>query len=153
MNDTVTVTVESEDDDVPESGYIASVVRQACLMSGRGQAQVNVQIVDETAMASLNQHYRGNNASTNVLSFDSDLPKWVDSDLIGDIVLCPAVIRREAQAYGKPLESRWAHMLVHGSLHLLGMSHEDNKRQAEMEAMEQKIMRELGYDNPYLMTA
>jgi len=153
MNDTVTVTVESEDDDVPESSYIESIVRQTCLMSGRSRAQVNVQIVDETTMASLNQRYIGKNTSTNVLSFDSDLPEWVESDLIGDIVLCPAVIRREAQAYSKPLESRWAHMLVHGSLHLLGMSHDDNKQQAEMEAMEEKVMRELGYDNPYLMTA
>lgn len=153
MSGPVTVTIESEDDDIPEPEFIAGVVEQACSSCGRNGAGVNVQVVDEPTMASLNLHYRGQDSPTNVLSFSSDLPDWIDCPLIGDIVLCPSVIRREACAYQKSTRSRWVHMLVHGSLHLLGMGHENNRERAEMEAMELKIMNRLGYQDPYLMAA
>ena len=149
MTDSITVTVESEDEDVPESRFIKSIVDHALNSLGRDDAQVNVQIVDAKTIKSLNSQYRDKDAPTNVLSFGSDLPEWVGSNLIGDIVLCPAIIQKEATQFNKSLNSRWAHMLVHGTLHLLGMTHDEEQKQNEMETMEQKIMHELGYDDPY----
>ena len=149
MNDNITVTIESDDEDVPEPSFIKSVVRQSCEQMGSGQAEINVQIVNDQAIRSLNKQYRHKDKTTNVLSFPCDLPDWVDSQLIGDIVLCPSVIRIEADQFHKSLQSRWAHMLVHGTLHLLGMSHDEETEQNKMEKMELKIMTSLGFDDPY----
>ena len=149
MNDNITVTIESEDDDVPEPEYIASVVRRVLCSMDCANAEINIQVVDDQTIRSLNQKYRNQDKSTNVLSFESRLPGWVQSEFLGDIVLCPAVIREEASRYRKSSQSRWAHMLVHGTLHLLGMSHDDQDQQTKMELTELKIMAELGFDDPY----
>ncbi len=149
MSDNITVTIESEEDDVPESSFMRSVVDHACRALGQNTVEVNVQIVDAQTIQSLNKQYRDKDKCTNVLSFPSDLPEWVNSNFIGDIVLCPFVIQKEAQEFGKSVKSQWAHMLIHGTLHLLGMSHDEEQQQIEMETMEQKIMNELGYEDPY----
>ena len=149
MSDNITVTIESEDEDVPESGFIHLVVDQASRAVGHVDAEINVQIVNAQTIQILNKKYRGKDEPTNVLSFPGDLPDWVNSNFIGDIVLCPFIIRREAEEFGKSVESRWAHMLVHGTLHLLGMTHDDKQQQTEMEITEQQIMNELGYEDPY----
>ena len=149
MIDNITVTIESEDEDVPEPEFITSIVQRVLKTMGSVEAQINVQVVDDETIRSLNQQYRSQDKSTNVLSFETDIPQWVESNFIGDIVLCPAVIRNEAQKYHKTSQSRWAHMLIHGTLHLLGMSHEDEDQQTKMEFTELKIMTELGFDNPY----
>ena len=150
MNDNVTVTIESEDDDIPEPSFITAVVKHACEQMDAPEAEINVQVVDDETIRELNKKYRNQDKSTNVLSFSYELPEWVKSNLKGDVVLCPGVIRCEAQRYQKSIKSRWAHMLVHGTLHLLGMTHENQFDQNKMEKRELEIMTTLGFDDPYL---
>lgn len=149
INNNVTVTVESDDGDVPEPDCIASIVQQVLDSMGCANAEINIHVVDDRAIRSLNRKYRNQDKSTNVLSFAAQLPEWVQSNFLGDIVLCPTVIREEAAKYRKSKESRWAHMLIHGTLHLLGQSHDNEHQQTEMETAELKIMAELGFDDPY----
>ena len=153
MNDTITVTIDSEDDDVPEPEYMIGVVRRVLRSMDCADGEINIQVVDAETIRSLNKKYRNQDRSTNVLSFETGLPEWINSEFLGDIVLCPAIIRVEASRYRKSNRSRWAHMLVHGTLHLLGMSHDDQDQQSKMELTELKIMAELGFDDPYLVTA
>lgn len=153
MSDNITVTIESEDEDVPEPEFIASVVQRVLDLMDSANAEINIQLVDDETIRSLNQKYRNQDKSTNVLSFETRAPGWVESDFLGDIVLCPAVIKREALKYSKSGQSRWAHMLIHGTLHLLGMSHDDEDKQKKMELAELRIMAELGFDDPYQVPA
>jgi len=113
------------------------------------EAEVSLRLVGETEMRELNERYRDRRSSTNVLSFPADLPQGVDHPLLGDIVVCPAVVQREALARGGSGERHWAHVLVHGSLHLLGYDHVERDRARTMEALETRIMRKLGYPCPY----
>ncbi len=121
----------------------------AALDGRRSEAEVSVCLVDEDEMAHLNSRYRGKDASTNVLSFPAELPPGVEHPLLGDIVLCPAVIEREAREQHKTLQAHWSHMLVHGCLHLLGYDHVDSREAEEMEALETDILALLGYPCPY----
>jgi probable rRNA maturation factor len=103
----------------------------------------------------LNRHYRGKDYATNVLSFpgelppDVKLPKGVTMPLMGDIVLCAPVVSREAQEQAKALNAHYAHLTVHGVLHLLGMDHDDEREAECMEQLEREILAELGIEDPY----
>ena len=133
---------------VPEEEDIRSWIA-AALQNQRDEAEVSIRLVGEAEMTALNHNYRGKESSTNVLSFPSDLPADVDSSLLGDIVVCAAVVEREAQEQNKSLQAHWSHMLVHGSLHLLGYDHIEDKQAEQMETMETTIMKSLGYPCPY----
>ncbi len=114
-------------------------------------AEVTIRIVDKDEITTLNSTYRHKNKPTNVLSFPFDMPSEIDIDIpiLGDIVICAAVIIEEAEEQNKPVNAHWAHMTVHGILHLLGFDHEDNHDAEIMEAEEITILSELGFDNPY----
>lgn len=99
---------------------------------------------------SLNLTYRGKDKPTNVLSFPFEVPPGMEMSLLGDLVICRQVVEKEAQEQGKPLEAHWAHMVVHGSLHLLGYDHIEDDEAEEMEALETEIMLALGYEDPYI---
>lgn len=111
--------------------------------------EVSLRLNDRVEMAELNQTYRGKSGATNVLSFPTDLPAGVDSGLLGDIVICAPVVAEEAAQQQKPLESHWAHMTVHGVLHLLGFDHIEDQDAELMEALETRILAGLGYSDPY----
>ncbi|MBK4714653.1 MULTISPECIES: rRNA maturation RNase YbeY [Tenebrionibacter/Tenebrionicola group] len=113
-------------------------------------AEVTVRLVDEAESHSLNLTYRGKDKPTNVLSFPFDAPPGIDLPLLGDLVICRQVVEREAQEQEKPLEAHWAHMVVHGSLHLLGYDHIEDREAEEMEKLETEIMLALGYADPYI---
>jgi len=98
----------------------------------------------------LNHTWRGKDRPTNVLSFPMQTPAEVDLNVIGDLALCAAVIKSEARQQHKPLQAHWAHMVVHGMLHLQGYDHTDEQQAEEMEALEISILDQLGFDNPYL---
>jgi probable rRNA maturation factor len=100
-------------------------------------------------MAQLNQHYRGKPGPTNVLSFPADLPESLQLPLLGDIVICAPVVAREAVEQGKPAAAHWAHMAVHGALHLLGYDHICETEATEMEDLETAILATLGFPCPY----
>lgn len=111
---------------------------------------MTVRVVDELEMQALNQSYRDQNKTTNVLSFPADWPAEAGESYLGDIALCAQVINREAQEQAKPELAHWAHMLVHGVLHLLGFNHQNESDATKMEARERAILQQLGYPDPYL---
>ena len=114
------------------------------------EVEMTVRIVDEAESHELNLNYRGKDRPTNVLSFPFECPDEVELPLLGDLVICRQVVEREAQEQEKPLMAHWAHMVVHGSLHLLGYDHIEDDEAEEMESLETQIMIGLGFADPYL---
>ena len=114
------------------------------------EVEMTERIVDEAESHELNLNYRGKDRPTNVLSFPFECPDEVELPLLGDLVICRQVVEREAQEQEKPLMAHWAHMVVHGSLHLLGYDHIEDDEAEEMESLETQIMTELGFADPYL---
>jgi len=106
---------------------------------------VNVRIVDETESAELNAQWRNKQGPTNVLSFPADVPGF-----LGDVVLCAPVVLDEAAAQDKSVEDHWAHLTIHGVLHLLGFDHQTSDEADKMEMREVAILQELGINNPYM---
>lgn len=119
---------------------------------GHAGAELSVRVVDATEMQQLNKAYRGKDKATNVLSFPvgdiAGLPGDAAAPL-GDLVICASVVRAEAESQGKRLADHWAHMIVHGTLHLLGFDHEEDDQAADMEGREIEILRTHGVANPY----
>ena len=111
--------------------------------------EVNIRIVDHDEMTGLNHSYRNQQKSTNVLSFPFEPIEGIEMDLLGDIAICAAVVSDEALQQGKSLEAHWAHMVIHGILHLCGYDHIAEKDAIEMETLEVNIMSALGYPDPY----
>ncbi|VTX57690.1 rRNA maturation RNase YbeY [Haemophilus haemolyticus] len=114
------------------------------------EVEMTVRIVDEAESHELNLTYRGKDRPTNVLSFPFECPDEVELPLLGDLVICRQIVEREAAEQEKPLMAHWAHMVVHGSLHLLGYDHIEDEEAEEMESLETQIMQGLGFDDPYL---
>lgn len=114
------------------------------------EVEMTVRIVDEAESHALNLNYRGKDRPTNVLSFPFECPDEVELPLLGDLVICRQVVEREAQEQEKTLMAHWAHMVVHGSLHLLGYDHIEDDEAEEMESLETQIMTGLGFADPYL---
>ncbi|RBF90322.1 rRNA maturation RNase YbeY, partial [Xanthomonas oryzae pv. oryzae] len=126
----------------------------AAALKGRiREADLAVRVVDEKEGCSLNHHYRGKDYATNVLSFPAELPeglpKGIKMPLLGDLVICAPVVAREAAEQGKSLAAHYAHLTVHGTLHLLGWDHDDDKEADAMEQLEREILADLGIDDPY----
>ena len=120
------------------------------VLNGRSDnATMSIRIADEDEITELNHTYRDKNTPTNVLSFPMEIPEEVGVNLLGDVVICAPVVAKEAAAQSKTLESHWAHMVIHGTLHLLNYDHINDDDAQVMEAIEMEIMKSLGYDNPY----
>jgi probable rRNA maturation factor len=136
---------------VPSARSIRGWVR-AALATRAGPAEVCVRIVDEVEMRALNARYRRKDYATNVLSFPAELPAGVEHALLGDIVVCAPLVSCEAAAQDKRPRAHWAHLLVHGTLHLLGHDHQRAREAARMEGLETAVLRELGFPDPYLTT-
>lgn len=135
-------------DNLPTDAQFQQWFEQA-VQSFREQAEVTIRLVDEDESQSLNRDYRGKDKPTNVLSFPFDAPPGIELDLLGDLVICRQVVEKEAKEQNKDLFAHWAHMVVHGSLHLLGYDHINDEEAEEMESLEISIMNALGFDNPY----
>ncbi len=112
-------------------------------------AEVVIRIVDEQESANLNQQFRKCTGPTNVLSFPYSLPEIVGLNLLGDLIFCAPVIEKEAKEQHKQLFDHWAHMVVHGILHLLGHNHTNDTEAVEMETLEFEILNQLKISNPY----
>ncbi len=121
----------------------------AAILPFQEEAEVTVRLVDEAESQELNHTYRGKDKPTNVLSFPFECPPGIELPLLGDLVICRQVVESEATEQGKPLMAHWAHMVVHGSLHLLGYDHIEDDEAEEMEALEIEFLAALGYANPY----
>tara|TARA_R110002050_G_scaffold269917_2_gene412500 strand:- start:33731 stop:34195 length:465 start_codon:yes stop_codon:yes gene_type:complete len=112
--------------------------------------ELSIRLVDVAESAELNMTYRAKSGPTNVLSFPFDSPIAMDPILLGDLVICVPVVEKEAVEQIKQLEHHWAHLVVHGCLHLLGYDHIEDDEAEEMEAFEIEILQTLAIDNPYL---
>lgn len=134
--------------DVPDRNAFTRWVR-AALETG-AKVELTVRIVDEDEMTALNRDYRGRNRPTNVLTFPFDDPPGVHTNILGDIVVCAPVVAGEAVAQQKSTEAHWAHMVVHGVLHLRGFDHENDRDATVMEATEIRVLERLGFSSPYL---
>jgi probable rRNA maturation factor len=130
---------------------------QAALADRRAVAELVIRIVDEAEITELNSDYRGKDKPTNVLSFPCEAPPELPAELaaeligdqIGDLVICAPVVQGEALEQGKSVEAHWAHMVVHGVLHLLGYDHVKDADALVMENLERDIMQGLGFPDPY----
>ncbi len=121
----------------------------AALQRRQGEHEITIRIVDESESQAMNKKYRCRDRPTNVLSFPADLPPGVDHPLLGDLVICAPLLEREATAQGKESQAHWAHLVIHGVLHLLGHDHQQPDEADEMEALETAILASIGYPNPY----
>ncbi|HVT34911.1 MAG TPA: rRNA maturation RNase YbeY [Nevskiaceae bacterium] len=132
---------------VPPAGVPAGSSLRAWAQAalGRARGELTIRIVDAGESHALNKQYRGKDKPTNVLSFQGDRA----AQTLGDLVICAPVVAREAREQGKSPRAHWAHMVVHGCLHLIGYDHERDRDAEKMEALEKKILRKLGYPDPY----
>ena len=135
-----------------------SVFRQWCELALRDRtadSELTIRIVDEAEGRDLNRDYRGKDYATNVLSFPADPPEGPDGEplldipLLGDLVICAQVVEREAAEQGKSPQAHWAHLVIHGCLHLLGYDHLEDAEAEEMEGLERQLLAELGHPDPY----
>jgi probable rRNA maturation factor len=149
----VTVTVDLQiayDGQVPDRTLFQQWVEAAFKEDVTEDCELSIRLVEVTESAELNQTYRAKSGPTNVLSFPFDAPIPMEPILLGDLVICVPIVEREAQEQVKQLEHHWAHLVVHGCLHLLGYDHIENDQAEGMEAFEIEILQTLAIDNPYL---
>jgi probable rRNA maturation factor len=138
---------------LPRAGLPAPVSFKkwaAAAVAGRIlRGDLAIRVVDTKEACSLNRHYRGKDYATNVLSFPADLPPEMQVPLLGDLVICAPVVAKEAAEQGKSLAAHYAHLTIHGVLHLLGLDHEDEREAEAMERIERELLADLGYADPY----
>ena len=133
---------------VPAAGIPAAAsLRRWAQSALKKKGELTIRIVDEAESEALNSRYRDKHKPTNVLSF-----AYGEDGMLGDLVICAPVVVREASEQRKKPRAHWAHMVVHGCLHLQGHDHENQKEAEAMEALEVRIMEQLGFSNPYLET-
>jgi len=143
---------------VPRTGIPAAISFRkwvaAALANRIREADLAIRIVGTKEGRALNRHYRGKDYATNVLSFPAELPEGLPKDvkmpLLGDLVLCAPVVAREAKEQKKPLAAHYAHLTVHGVLHLLGWDHDDEREAECMEQLEREILATMGIADPYV---
>lgn len=120
-------------------------------LPNQGEFEMTIRLVDEAESHELNHEYRGKDKPTNVLSFPFEVPEGIDLPLLGDLVICRQVVEQEAEQQQKPLLHHWAHMVVHGVLHLRGYDHIKDDEAEEMEALETQILASLSIPDPYFV--
>ncbi|MGH8355450.1 MAG: rRNA maturation RNase YbeY [Pseudomonas sp.] len=123
---------------------------ELALRQRSADSELTIRLVDEPEGRELNRTYRHKDYATNVLSFPAEVPDGLlDIPLLGDLVICVPVLAREAAEQGKALDAHWAHLVIHGCLHLLGYDHIEEAEAVEMETLEQELLAELGHPDPY----
>lgn len=126
-------------------------LRQWAQLAWQGDepTEVTIRIVDESEMQALNLQYRGTDKPTNVLSFPFEAPAGINIPLAGDLVICAPVVAQEAREQYKDTHAHWAHMVIHGMLHLQSYDHIDDNEAEEMEGLEIRLLAQIGIANPY----
>lgn len=123
---------------------------ELALRQRTADSELTIRLVDEAEGRELNHTWRHKDYATNVLSFPAEVPDGIlDIPLLGDLVICVPVVEREAREQGKSLDAHWAHLVIHGCLHLLGYDHLEDEEAEEMEALERQLLAELGHPDPY----
>ena len=150
----VAVNCSLWDDAVPDAAALARTAAEAAWRAARagtgGQAtEASIVLADDAFVQTLNRDYRDRDKPTNVLSFPVDDPPGITTGILGDILVCPAVLRREVAGSETPLAAHWAHMVVHGVLHLCGYDHQSECDAGVMEGLESDVLQGFGFTNPY----
>jgi len=139
----------ASDGAIPTEAQLRSWCELA-LRQRSGDSELTIRLVDEAEGRELNRTWRQKDYATNVLSFPADVPEGLlDIPLLGDLVICVPVVEREALEQAKALQAHWAHLVIHGCLHLLGYDHIDDDEAEEMESLERQLLAELGHPDPY----
>ena len=147
----VVLEVQYASDTVPLPGRDDFECWVNAALEGAGQpVELVIRVVDEAEARELNQRYRDKDRPTNVLSFPFEAPPEVESCHLGDLVICAPVVAREAKQQGKALNDHWAHLVIHGILHLRGFDHQTEEEAQQMESLEKMILRGLDIEDPYL---
>lgn len=144
----ITIQYAVSHPDIPARPLLRQWVK-AALEGQRQQARLTIRVVDEQEGTELNEQWRHKSGPTNVLSFPCEGLEMIAPDLLGDIVICSPVVEREAAAQGKTPLAHWAHLVIHGTLHLLGYDHIQEAQARQMEGLETAILHRLGYPDPY----
>lgn len=134
-------------EDIPDDSCFQRWAEAA--LHDRGHAILTIRVVDCAESAALNLRFRSRQGPTNVLSFAAEVPAEVDLPLLGDIVICAPLVAEEAAAQGKNPQAHWAHLVIHGVLHLLGFDHGSEAQARQMESREIALLVSLGYSDPY----
>ena len=132
---------------VPSDQQFARWVSAA--LRKHGDAELLIRLVDRRESRQLNARYRHRNKATNVLSFTAELPEELGLALLGDIIICAPIVAEEARDQHKTAEAHWAHLTVHGILHLLGHDHQAEEEASEMESLETGVLQSLGFPDPF----
>ncbi|SEG61330.1 rRNA maturation RNase YbeY [Marinobacterium lutimaris] len=148
MNYSVDLQIDVDNADLPSAESIERWVTTA-LEGRRDRGEICIRIVTPEESQTLNREYRGKDKPTNVLSFPFEVPPGIPMDLLGDLAICAEVVAEEAVEQEKSLEDHWAHMVIHGTLHLLGFDHINDDEAEEMEALERDLLARLGISDPY----
>lgn len=146
--------VQREVSALPNDDELFTWVNETLDSESFADAELTIRFVSEAEIAELNKQYRNKSGSTNILSFPFEVPAELDGEvelnLLGDLIICSDVVKKEAEQQNKSERAHWAHMLVHGTLHILGYDHLTDADADVMEAKEIKILSKLGYTDPYL---
>lgn len=158
MSPQIEIQLADDADEPPEPAALTAWARAALAAAGHADAMVTIRVVGEEEGRAFNRDYRGRDHPTNVLSFPfAEVPPEALAELgapyLGDVAICAPVVRREADEQGKPAEAHWAHMVVHGVLHLAGHDHHEEAGAEVMEARERAILADLGFADPYAAEA
>lgn len=145
----ITLDVQREVDALPKDEDLLKWLNETLAFEEKDDIELTIRFVDEKESAELNKQYRNKKGSTNILSFPFEMPAEIELNLLGDLVICSDVVKREAVEQKKQELAHWAHMVVHGTLHLLGYDHLTDAEADVMEDKEIKILSQLGYTDPY----
>lgn len=145
----VDLDVQREVDALPKDEDLLEWLKAILTFENHAATELTIRFVTEQEIADLNKQYRNKEGSTNILSFRFEIPDEVELNLLGDLVICADVVKKEAKQQHKEEISHWAHMVVHGTLHLLGYDHLTDEQANVMETKEIKILSQLGYTDPY----
>ena len=141
--------VQREVAGLPKDGELLKWLSETLSFENHSDTEITIRFVSENESAELNQQYRHKKGSTNILSFPFESPAEIELELLGDLVICSDVVKQQAKEQNKEELTHWAHMVVHGTLHLLGYDHLTEAEANIMEEKEIKILSQLGYTDPY----
>lgn len=147
----IQLDIQREVDALPKDKDLLKWLSETLTFENYGDAEITIRFVNEKESAELNEEYRHTTGSTNVLSFPFDTPPELagELNLLGDLIICTDVVKRQSEEQKKDELAHWAHMVVHGTLHLLGYDHLNEEEADVMETKEIKILSQLGYTDPY----
>ena len=148
MNEMIEIQNASNMNSLPTDNLLTQWAEQA-LDEQHQAAEITLRIVDEEEGVALNKEWRKKESATNVLSFPVGETLEHAPNLLGDIVICAPIVEREANEQGKISDAHWAHLVIHGVLHLQGYDHESNEQASIIESKEIRILKKIGYANPY----